>query len=94
MVFCPRRYCYLRFGHSLGGGTIRRTGDCMKFKEYYDMEYARLISAKIKTVYSAFADETFLAGIGNTLKDQEFSDRMDLFAHAINHRYHRITGKV
>ncbi|MDR1243337.1 MAG: DNA alkylation repair protein [Deltaproteobacteria bacterium] len=56
----------------------------MKFKNYYNLEYARLISDKIKTVYPAFADEAFLAGIGQTLKDQEFSERMNLFAHAID----------
>jgi 3-methyladenine DNA glycosylase AlkC len=56
----------------------------MKFKDYYDFEYARLISGKIKTVYPVFADEAFLESIGQTLKGQEFSDRMDLFAYAID----------
>jgi 3-methyladenine DNA glycosylase AlkC len=52
--------------------------------EYYDLEYAKLIAGKIKSAYPSFEDEAFAADIGCALKDQEFSERMDLFADAID----------
>jgi hypothetical protein len=55
----------------------------MKFKDYYDLEYAKLIAGRIKSAYPSFEDEAFAADIGHALKDQEFSERMDLFADAI-----------
>lgn len=56
----------------------------MKFKDYYDLEYANLIADKIKSAYPVFEVETFIADIHKTLDNQEFSDRMDLFANSLD----------
>ena len=39
----------------------------MKFKDYYDLDYAQLIAGKIKSAYPAFKDEAFAANISETL---------------------------
>jgi len=52
----------------------------MKFKDYYDFEYAKLIAGKIKAVYPPFGEEAFMENIQEKLADQGLLERMDLFA--------------
>ncbi|GHU83604.1 DNA alkylation repair protein [Clostridia bacterium] len=56
----------------------------MKFKDYYDVAYAKLLAGKIKFAYPAFDAEAFVADIRGTLDNQAFSERMDLFANALD----------
>jgi 3-methyladenine DNA glycosylase AlkC len=55
----------------------------MKIKDYYDGSYAKLLADKIKTVYPSFNETQFIDYAKNSIEDKEFSDRMDVFADAL-----------
>lgn len=52
-----------------------------KFKEYYDTEYLKLISQKIKTVYPPFQSEKFIQHTNKELENKELFVRLD---HIVN----------
>lgn len=53
-----------------------------KFKDYYDVDCAKLIADKIKVVYPVFNKRAFVSFIKKSIRDKEFSDRQDIFADA------------
>jgi 3-methyladenine DNA glycosylase AlkC len=54
----------------------------MKVKDYYNTDCAKLLSQKIKTVFSDFNEKTFIKYIDKNILDKEFSERMDVFVDA------------
>ena len=54
----------------------------MKFKEYYNKECAKLLSQKIKTIFSDYNDKDFIKFIDKNVPDKEFSERLDIFVKA------------
>jgi 3-methyladenine DNA glycosylase AlkC len=54
----------------------------MKVKDYYNADYAKLLSQKIKTIYPEFQENVFIKYIDKNVSDKEFSERMDVFADA------------
>jgi 3-methyladenine DNA glycosylase AlkC len=56
--------------------------DVMKVKDYYDADCARLLSAKIRTVFPEFNRAIFIKYIDKNVSDKEFTGRMDVFVDA------------
>ena len=54
----------------------------MKVKDYYDANCAKLLSAKIKTIYPEFDGDEFIKYVDKNVSDKEFSERIDVFADA------------
>ncbi len=54
-----------------------------KFKDYYDVECAELISEKIRSVNKKFESNLFRKQIEKEISGKEFSDRQDVFADAL-----------
>jgi 3-methyladenine DNA glycosylase AlkC len=55
----------------------------MKIKDYYNVDYARLLSRKIEQIYPNFQEKAFSNYIAEHVSDKEFSERMDIFADAL-----------
>jgi 3-methyladenine DNA glycosylase AlkC len=55
----------------------------MKVKDYYNADCAKLLSRKIKLLYQGFQDKAFIKYIDKNVPDKEFSERMDVFADAL-----------
>jgi 3-methyladenine DNA glycosylase AlkC len=53
-----------------------------KFKDYYDLECAKLIADKILQVDSSFNKKGFISFLKKELPDKEFTARQDAFANA------------
>ncbi|MCL2178714.1 MAG: DNA alkylation repair protein [Proteobacteria bacterium] len=54
----------------------------MKTKDYYDTDYAKLLSQKIKVVFPEFNEKSFINHIDKNIFGKEFFGRMDIFANA------------
>jgi hypothetical protein len=54
----------------------------MKIKDYYNIDYAKFLSQKIKPVYQNFHDRAFIKYIGQNALEKEFLDRMNVFVDA------------
>lgn len=54
-----------------------------KFKDYYNLAYARLISSKIQQVRPDFPSEKFCAHTGRSIRGKEFGARVEVFALAL-----------
>jgi hypothetical protein len=54
----------------------------MKVKDYYNADCAKLLSQKIKTVFSNFNEKAFIKHIEKNILDKEFSEQMDVFVDA------------
>jgi hypothetical protein len=54
----------------------------MKVKDYYNADCAKLLSGKIKTIYSDFNEKQFIKYVDTNIPHKEFSERMDVFADA------------
>ena len=55
----------------------------MKFKNYYDLEYANTLAEKLTAVYPQFPVGTFISRLSPTLEQLEFNDRQELIAEAL-----------
>ena len=53
-----------------------------KFKDYYDVDCAKLIADKINDAYPVFNKRAFVGHIKKRIPEKEFSDRQDIFADA------------
>ena len=53
-----------------------------KFKDFYDVDCARLLAGKIKQVWPVLDERSFIQTIENGLNDKGFLQRQDLFADA------------
>ncbi|GHS95656.1 hypothetical protein FACS1894123_04420 [Bacteroidia bacterium] len=56
----------------------------MKVKDYYNADCAKLLSQKIKTVFSDFNEKAFIKYVNKNVPDKEFSERMDVFANSLS----------
>jgi 3-methyladenine DNA glycosylase AlkC len=54
----------------------------MKMKDYYNIDCAKLLSQKIKTVYPDFQEKAFIKYIDKNASDKELFERMDVFVDA------------
>ena len=55
----------------------------MKFKHYYDIEYAYSLADKLTQVYPAFNTDAFISLLTPSLEQLEFNDRQELIAGAL-----------
>jgi len=51
----------------------------MKVKDYYNADCAKLLSQKIKVIFSEFEEKLFINFIDKNVSEKEFSERMDVF---------------
>ena len=51
----------------------------MKFKDYYNADCAKILSQKVKTIFTEFEEKPFINYIDKNVSDKEFLERMDVF---------------